>query len=59
MSFLITGIPVEQIAVVEGKDLSLTCTPGPDGTCLTPGLTRVEIPTENGSGALLVPRQEI
>jgi hypothetical protein len=56
MAFLITGVPVEQIAVVEVQN---TPNPCPDGICLMPGITRVEIPTENESGALLVPRQEI
>lgn len=55
MPFLITGVPVEQIAVVEVQNTNGPCV---DGICPMPGITRVEIPTENGPGALLVPRQE-
>jgi hypothetical protein len=56
MSFLITGLPVEQVEVVHMQSMQIPC---PDGMCPTPGITRVEIPTENGTGALLVPPQEI
>jgi hypothetical protein len=58
MAFAFTGIPVEQVAVVEVQKIGteLQCS---DSVCLVPAITRVEIPAENVLGAPPVSRREI
>lgn len=55
MSFVITGVPVEQLAVVEVQKLEDPCV---GGGCSRPLIPRVEISAENEPGASVDPSQE-